>query len=725
MKELSLVKNVNNKQVNYGNTDIFRLIAALLVVGIHTYPLYSINTELNFIFTHILARIAVPFFLMITGFFVLPNYIQNRNTNTAPLIKFIKKTGLLYAVAALLYLPVNIYAGFPVNLTFFALIKMILFDGTFYHLWYLPASVIGVLLIFFISRKFSVKTTVCLAVFLYIIGLLGDSYYSITLNVPFLRASYNVFFRFFSFTRNGIFYAPLFLVMGALIANMKNRPNLITSITGFVISSLLLLAEGIILRYYFFQRHSSMYIMLIPCAFFLFNFLLNMKGKSYPLLRSMSMWVYIIHPMIIILIRGFARAAGLTAFLVGNSLIHYITVCIVSCIISIFISMLLQNKKKPAFPAGRAWIELDMENLRNNIKILNSRLPDNCQLMPAVKANAYGHGAVEVSRELNKNGIKAFCVATVTEGAELRENGIKGEILILGYTHPELFELLIKNNLTQTVINYDYAKTLNDYGKKINVHIKIDTGMNRLGERYENIEEILQIFKLENLEIDGIYTHLCAAESDEHEKSNFTKMQIDNFNTLLSELKEKNVKIPKTHILSSYGIFNYPDFSFDYARAGIAVYGMLSTLKDTRDYKTGLRPVLSVKTRISAVKTLLPDEPAGYGLSFKAPKNMKTAILAIGYADGVPRSISGSAGNVLINGEKAPVISLICMDQMMVDITNIENVKQGDIATVIGKSGDMEITACEIAEQTGTIANEILSRLGGRLEKYVYNSQYA
>jgi len=368
---------------------------------------------------------------------------------------------------------------------------------------------------------------------------------------------------------------------------------------------------------------------------------------------------------------------------------------------------------------SRSWIELDISNLRHNVKVLQGLLPEKCALMPAVKANAYGHGAIEISRELNACGIHAFCVAAALEGATLRKKGIKGEILILGYTHPKNFYLLEKYRLTQTVVDYNHAVALNNYGKKIMVHVAIDTGMRRLGERSENIETIAKIFRLKNLIINGVYTHCSVIDSRTPSDVAFTNSQIDRFYDVLGQLKALGLHIPKSHIQSSYGVFNCPHLSCDYARVGIALFGMLSTLEDTERYDTGLRPVLSVKSRISAIKTVSAGEPVGYGHAFTAIQPMKIAVLAIGYADGIPRSLSCGVGHVLINGKKAPIVGRICMDQMMVDVTGIYDARQGDIAVVIGKSKNAVITACEIAEQTGTIANEILSRLGERLERHI------
>jgi len=701
----------------YGGIDQFRLIAALLIVGIHIYPLFGINEEMNFWLVHIFSRIAVPFFLMVTGFFLLPRYLSDEKNDPTSLLNSIKKTGLIYVGATILYFPISIYAGYysegNVVITF---IRNVLFDGTFYHLWYLPASIIGMLLLYVLGRKFTMEQILGITAILYLLGLFGDSYYGITSGIPFLNTIYNGLFHVFSYTRNGLLYAPIFLAMGGMIAKRKWHLSVRFSLIGFIVSMALMLVEGLFLNNLNFQRHSSMYVMLIPCMFFLFNLLLRCRVKASPSLRGISMWIFVLHPLFIIVIRGFARVTGLESILVENHLIHYLAVCLLSYLVSVWL-VKFHPKKKPNFPVGRAWIELDMKNLRHNIHILQSRLPKSCQLMAAVKADAYGHGALQISKELNASGISAFCVASVLEGVALRKHGIKGKILVLGYTHPKQFHLLIKHQLTQTVIDYNYAKTLDGYGRKFSVHINVDTGMNRLGERSENIDEISRIFMLENLDVCGIYTHLCACDSDKKDEKNYTHMQIDRFHHVITALADNGFDIPKKHILSSYGVFNYPESAFDYVRVGIALYGMLSTFEDTNNYETGLRPVLSVKTRISAVKELFAGELVGYGLTFKASKNMTIAVVAIGYADGVPRELSCGVGYVLINGKKASIISRVCMDQMIVDITDIDHVRQGDIAVIIGKSGELELTVCEIAEQAGTIANEVLSQLGHRLER--------
>lgn len=377
----------------------------------------------------------------------------------------------------------------------------------------------------------------------------------------------------------------------------------------------------------------------------------------------------------------------------------------------------LSGSHKANIHKDRAWIELDRENLRKNVCTLESLLPQGCELMPAVKANAYGHGAVLISKELNRLGVKFFCVATISEGIELRRGGIIGEILILGYTHPEQFPMLEKYHLIQSVIDYSYAQLLNSFGRKIRVHLKIDTGMHRLGERAERIEEICRIFRLENLVIEGAFTHLCVDETKSEPDRYFTLKQVSTFFDVISELKQLGYGCKKIHLLSSYGLINYPQYAGNYVRAGIALYGVLSDRTDLESCKVTLYPVLSVKARIAITKDLYAGESAGYGLQYVAESDRKIAVLSIGYADGIPRSLSCGNGKVLINGTEAPIIGRICMDQMLIDITDISNVKNGDVAIVIGKSGGKEITAYDLAEESETITNEVLSRLGNRLHR--------
>ena len=336
--------------------------------------------------------------------------------------------------------------------------------------------------------------------------------------------------------------------------------------------------------------------------------------------------------------------------------------------------------------------------------------------MPAVKANAYGHGAGIIGKALWDMGIRDFCVASAQEGAELRESGITGQILILGYTPACQFEELKRYELTQTAVDYEYAKELNAFGEILPVHVGIDTGMHRLGERSDSRENIFKIWELENLEVTGVFSHLCVSDGNSARERSYTMEQIHHFEYVVEELHRKGFHHFKCHLQGSYGILNYSQCCFDYARAGIALYGIYSAKSDRANAAVDLRPVLSLKTRVESVKMLYHGEGAGYGLTYSARGNRKIAVLSIGYADGVPRELS-NCGYVLCNGGTAPVIGRICMDQMLVDVTDIPRVKAGDEAVLIGKSGDLEIQAEEMAQWAGTISNEIVSRLGERLER--------
>lgn len=351
---------------------------------------------------------------------------------------------------------------------------------------------------------------------------------------------------------------------------------------------------------------------------------------------------------------------------------------------------------------SRAWIEIDRAALQHNVQALQKRLPPGCVLMPAVKANAYGHGAVPIARECQKMGIGAFCVAALAEGIELRQHGIAGDILILGWTDPQQAALLHQYRLTQTVVTLAYARELNRQGKPIKVHIKIDTGMHRLGIHWKDLDEIAGVFHCENLRVAGAFTHLCA--------DSMAKEQGRRFYQTAARLKERGYSPQKIHLLASDGLIGHPELGGDYARVGLALYGIGSP---------ELRPVLSLKARVAQVQELSEGESAGYELQFTAQRPSRIAVLTIGYGDGLPRALSCGGGRALLHGRKAPVAGLVCMDQTMVDVTEIPQASQGDTAVVLGRWGDLKISAAEVARQAGTIPNEILSRLGQRLDRIV------
>jgi alanine racemase len=372
--------------------------------------------------------------------------------------------------------------------------------------------------------------------------------------------------------------------------------------------------------------------------------------------------------------------------------------------------------KPQTFEKNRAWLTIDTSNLLHNVKELEGIMKGDCKLMAVVKANAYGHGSVETAASLNNAGIKNFAVATLNEGIELRLSGIRGEILVLGYTDVSYARELKEYRLTQTVVDYSYGMELESKKIPVNVHIKIDTGMHRLGMESEDMERIKEIFSFKYLNVTGMFTHLCAADSRSLEDIYFTEKQTESFYRLVDKLKVIGIKVP-VHVQSSYGLLNYNELPCDYARIGIAMYGCLSSAKDKTVIMPELKPVLSLQSRLVLIRNIPAGESVGYGRVYQPSEDRTIGILSIGYGDGYPRELSEGKGEVLIKGVKVPVIGRICMDQLMIDITGIQGIKRGDIATLIGGSANEMIPADEVADSAGTIANELLSRLGNRLPR--------
>lgn len=364
---------------------------------------------------------------------------------------------------------------------------------------------------------------------------------------------------------------------------------------------------------------------------------------------------------------------------------------------------------------NRAWIEIDLNNLEHNIKEIKKIISTDTKIMAVVKANAYGHGMAIIAKKLEMMGITDFAVATLEEAIILRENEIMGNILILGYTNTQNMKAIIKYDLIQTVVDEEYAKELLmlPFGSNIKVHLKINTGMNRIGIDYRNINFIKYLYK-SSLNILGIYSHLCVSDSSKEDDIVFTDLQIERFNNLISELKRSNINPGKIHLQSSYGILNYNSLKFDYVRVGIIMYGVHSEDKMNTKIRLDLRPVLSVKARITSVKEILVNETVGYGRTYRSSKREKIASVAIGYADGYPRNLSGKEVLVLVRGKPAIVIGRICMDQLIIKVTGIE-VKTGDVVTLIG--AEKEVRAEKVAASSFTITNELLSRLGDRLKR--------
>ena len=704
------------KYKNYTGIDFFRLIAAILIITIHTSPLASFSATGDFILTRIVARVAVPFFFMTSGFFLISRYSRDNDK----LKKFVNKTACIYGIAILIYIPVNIYNGyFNSDNLIPNILKDLFFDGTIYHLWYLPASIFGAWIAWYLVKHFDYKRALIMSSILYLIGLFGDSYYGIAEKISGLNSFYQVVFQVSDYTRNGIFFAPVFFILGGLIADTHHKISFRNSVLGCGISFALMLAEAMLLHYFDLQRHDSMYVFLLPCIYFLFHAISHFQGKRLVWMRTLSLCIYIIHPMMIIAVRLLAKVAHLQNLLIENSMLHFLMVCFTSVAVSIVATALLEDisrkNKKPVSNTDRAWIEVDLKNLAHNAKVLKKAMPPKCQLMAVVKAEAYGHRAFEISTCLEKIGVKAFAVATIDEGIRLRKYGIRGEILILGYTAICRAAELKKYDLIQTLISYDYAAALNKQGVSIKAHLKIDTGMHRLGICSDGLTDIEKVFSLKHITVCGIYTHLCCSDSLEANDVAFTCEQINRFYSLIDSLRNRGIIVPKLHIQSSYGFFNYPQLQCDYVRTGVALYGVLSSPHDETVRKLDLRPVLSLKSEVILIRSVPKGDSVGYGRTFTAQKDSRIAIIPIGYADGIPRNLSCGNGRIRIRQYIVPIIGQICMDQLAVDITEAEDIVVGDVATFIEAKAESELAAPVVADQTGSISNELLCRIGARL----------
>ena len=685
--------------------DWLRLAAAILVIAIHTSPLADFSETGDFILTRILARIAVPFFFITSGYFLLSRY----HDSDRKLRHFLKKTGWIYGASILLYLPLNFRNGyFSQSQLLPELLKDLIFDGTMYHLWYLPASMLGMLIAWKLVEKLDFSKGLVMALLLYLVGLFGDSYYVVVEKLPLLKAFYDRLFELFDYTRNGLFFAPVFLMLGGFIADERRKLSSVEAGVGFLISLGLLLAEALILHRHGFQRHDSMYVFLLPAMYFLFHLVLLWKGRRIPLLRPASLVVYLIHPLVI---------AAVWRFSSQNSLFHFDLVCLLSLLFSFAMAALWLrfDFKKPHNPEkDRAYIELNLANLTHNVSVLKAALPANAELMGVVKREAYGHGSYAVATHLEKTGVKAFAVATIDEGIALRRYGIRGEILILGFTDVRRAKELKTYRLSQTLIDFPYAEKLNRQKIPVSVHIAIDSGMHRLGLDTDDLEGVQKLFQMKHLHIQGIFTHLCCADSRKPEDISFTRKQIRSFYGLISQMETAGLPIPKIHLQSSYGLLNYPDLPCDYVRAGISLYGVSSSPDDRTLLQPKLRPVLALKAKVVLIREISRGETVGYGRTFRAERNSRIAILPIGYGDGLPRNLSGKA-MVRISTHLLPIIGRICMDQLAIDLTGADDVSVGDTAILIDNAENSHLLAPNVAALSGSISNELLCRLGARL----------
>lgn len=367
------------------------------------------------------------------------------------------------------------------------------------------------------------------------------------------------------------------------------------------------------------------------------------------------------------------------------------------------------------------WAEINLDNLAHNIKEVRRVTKISAKIMAVIKADGYGHGAIQIAKTLLENGADRFAVATLCEALLLRESFPTTEIMILGFTPNRLAQEVIQHNIIQTVCSFQQAELLSNMAKKlhktITIHIKIDTGMSRFGMPINNdtIAEILRINSLDCLFIEGIYTHFALADIKD---KTFTLSQVEKFNNVVHSLEEKGLNISIKHVSNSAAIIDLPELSFDMVRAGIMLYGLYPSPNVLHDV-VNLKEVMCLKARISQIKTIKKGCGISYGLNFKATKQTTIAVLSIGYADGYTRMLSGKA-TVLINKVKVPILGSICMDQCVADITNID-VSVGDEVVIFGGDNDDGISIDSVANLLNTINYEIVCMVNKRVPR-VYSA---
>jgi alanine racemase len=370
------------------------------------------------------------------------------------------------------------------------------------------------------------------------------------------------------------------------------------------------------------------------------------------------------------------------------------------------------------------WAEINLDNLAHNMREVKRVVKDGTMITAVIKADGYGHGAVQIGKTLLENGADRFAVATLSEAIQLRKSYEDIPILILGYTPSESADIVIKNNIIQTIYTYDqaaiYSKKARQLNKEVKVHIKIDTGMSRLGMKptKETVETIKKINKLPNMVVEGMFTHFAVADEVEKE---FTYEQARKFKFICDEIEKEDINIPIKHVSNSAAIIDLPDLNYNMVRAGIMLYGLYPSDEVDKN-RVNLKEVMSLKVKISHVKEVEAGIGISYGLIYKTDKPTKIATLPIGYADGYTRLLSGKA-KVLVKDKKVPVVGRICMDQCMIDVTGID-VNRGDIVILFGSNGNNSISIDEVAKGVDTINYEIVCMISKRVPRvYVKNNQ--
>lgn len=363
------------------------------------------------------------------------------------------------------------------------------------------------------------------------------------------------------------------------------------------------------------------------------------------------------------------------------------------------------------------WAEINLDNLAYNVSEIR-KVTKSKDIIGVIKADGYGHGALDIAPILLESGITRLAVAVLDEAVELRRGGIECPIMILGYTPTIFADSLLKYNIQQTVYSYEFALELSKIAEKENkelkIHIALDTGMGRIGFLCDDkdLDAVYKISKLPNIIIEGLFSHFSTA--DEEDKS-YTNNQLEKFNWFYNKLLERNVHINIRHIANSAAIIDLPQCHFEAVRPGIILYGYYPSDEVIKN-RINLKPVMSLKTSIVHIKELCSGEYISYGRRYKTVRKSVIATLPVGYADGYTRLLFNKA-KVIINGRFAPVIGSICMDQCMVDVTDIENVTVGDEVVLMGHTGDMKFDADDIAELLGTINYEVICMISKRVPR--------
>ena len=371
----------------------------------------------------------------------------------------------------------------------------------------------------------------------------------------------------------------------------------------------------------------------------------------------------------------------------------------------------------------RCWLEVNLSNLKNNIESIRSILSEEMDIISVVKANSYGLGSLNISKYLSSIGIKYFAVATLQEALDLRIKGkVPGEIIILSWTPVSEKDTLIKYNLTQTLIDYDYAKKLNDEPGIVKCHIKVDTGMNRFGHKIKDVEIFKKMYELKNLNILGIFSHLCRVREFEEEADDYTKMQIENFDFIIEQLEKEGINVGIKYIMNSFGILRFNENKYSMVRPGLLMYGVspdpdneqISKLLDEYNFK----PVASLRCKVMTVKTIEKGEKVGYNGKYTAEEKTKIATISIGYADGLSFASSKNKFRVIIKGHLCPITGNVCMDSTMVKIPLDSDIQEGDDVTIFGLDdrGNL-VNHKEFLNKSGAPIGETFSRLGQRITR--------